>query len=101
MRRCLSPPRTTLLQPESLAAKADPFQQSEIWSIVRFGQNVLHELLLSFVPSFIHDNQVGLIDGGINPSINEGWFLRECRKEGASKLKQLLAMLRLHSDKNI
>jgi hypothetical protein len=37
MRRCLSAPRTALFQPESLATKADSFEQGEIWSIIRFG----------------------------------------------------------------
>jgi hypothetical protein len=62
MRRGLSAPRTALLQPESLAAKSDSFEQGDIWRVTRFGK---------------------------------------CIKEGVSDLKQFLAMLRLHSDKNV
>src|ERR1043166_3487841 len=101
MCRCLCAPGTTLLQPETLATKADSFEQGEIWGVKRFGQDVLNEGLFGLVPSFIDDNQIGLIDCGIDPRINEGRLLREFIKEGVSYRKQFLAMLRLHSDKHV
>jgi hypothetical protein len=85
----------------SLVFDADRLENGEKGLVERFRKQFPLEGFFRFLPPLVDDDQIGLLQGGLNPRVEEGWLFGKFIEEHPHGFQQLLTAPVLHPDEDV